>query len=327
MITLEWPWVLAALPAPWLARFLPPARSDGGGAALRLPFYAQVAGPARSVVARPVWGRLALAVLVWCLLVLAAARPQWVGEPMGLPLAGRDLMLAVDISGSMEQPDYEVDGRAVSRLAAVQAVAARFIARRQGDRLGLVVFGSQAYLMTPLTFDAPTVATMLREAVVGLAGRETAIGDAIAIAVKRLLEQPEGSRVLILLTDGENTTGALDPLAAAKVAAQSGVRIYTIGIGGGDIGVRTPFGMRLIRQGDDFDPETLKQIAETTGGRAFVATSREQLEAVYAELDRLEPNQRDERTYRPQRALFVWPAAVALLLSVWLGVAARRALE
>ena len=213
-----------------------------------------------------------------------------------------------------------MNGRAVSRLMAVQAVAMRFIERRDRDRLGLILFGTQAYLQTPLTFDGATVATMLREAVIGLAGRETAIGDAIGLAVKRLREQPDGERVLILLTDGANTAGMLDPLEAARLAAQAGVRIHTIGIGGGEVGIRTPFGMRLLRQGSDFDPATLKQIAEITGGHFFSATNREQLEAVYAELDRLEPTERDERTYRPQRALFMWPASAALLLTVWLAL-------
>jgi len=160
------------------------------------------------------------------------------------------------------------------------------------------------------------VAAMLRDSVVGLAGRETAIGDAIALAVKRLREQPEGNRVLVLLTDGANTAGQLEPLAAAELARQAGVRIYTIGIGGGEVGIRTPLGMRLIRQGGDFDPATLKRISDLTGGRAFSAAGREELEAVYAELDRLEPSERDERTYRPRETLFVWPAGAVLVLTV-----------
>ncbi|MBK1720128.1 VWA domain-containing protein [Thiocystis violacea] len=319
MITLEWPWVLAALPLPLLARALPRARAEVG-AALRFPLRLDLGAEPTGTRGGTQGWRLMLAILAWMLLVLAAARPQWVGEPIGLPLAGRDLMLAVDVSGSMEQEDYEVNGRAVSRLGAVQAVASAFIERREGDRLGLILFGSRAYLQTPLTFDAATVAAMLRDSVVGLAGRETAIGDAIGLAVKRLREQPEGQRVLVLLTDGENTAGMLDPLEAAGLAAQAGVRVYSVGIGGGDVGIRTAFGMRLLRQGSDFDPSTLKRIAEVSGGRYFAASSRAELEAVYAELDRLEPNQRDERTYRPQRALFVWPAGLALLLSLGLAV-------
>ena len=315
MITLSWPWVLAALPLPLLALLLPRAQA-AGGAALRVPFYGELPGVATGAARRRPWWQGAAAVLAWMLLVLAAARPEWVGEPVNLPVSGRDLMLAVDVSGSMEQEDYELDGRMVSRLAVIKAVAARFVERRTQDRLGLILFGSNAYVQTPLTFDGRTVAAMLREAVVGLAGRETAIGDAIALAVKRLRDQPDDNRVLILLTDGANTAGQLEPLAAARLAQEAGVRIYTIGIGGGEIGIRTPLGMRLMRQGGDVDPETLKRIAELTGGRFFSATGRAELEAVYDELDRLEPSRRDERTYRPRESLFVWPAAAALILSV-----------
>lgn len=319
MITLEWPWVLAALPLPVAARWLPRAARDVG-AALRFPIYAKLQGLPQAGQRRARWWRLSIAALAWVLLVLAAARPQWVGDPIGLPVAGRDLMLAVDISQSMEQADYEVRGQAVSRLAAVQTVAADFIRRREQDRLGLILFGSRAYLQTPMTFDAQTVAAMLRDSVVGLAGRQTAIGDAIGLAVKRLRDQPEGQRVLILLTDGASTAGVLDPIEAAELAAKAGIRIYTIGIGGGDVGIRTPLGIRLLRQGSDFDPATLKEIAKITGGRFFAASNREELESIYAELDRLEPNEREERTYRPQRALFVWPAGLALALSVALAL-------
>lgn len=319
VITLAWPWVVAALPLPLLVWRLPRARPDLG-AALHMPHYQDLAGILGEGRPQPRWWRLVLALIAWVLLVLAAARPEWVGEPLRLPLAGRDLMLAVDISGSMEQQDYELDGALVSRLAVVKAVAARFVERRDRDRLGLILFGSRAYVQTPLTFDAPTVAALLRESVVGLAGRETAIGDAIGLAVKRLRDQPEGNRVLILLTDGQNTAGNLDPIAAAELARDAGVRIHTIGIGGGEVGVRGAFGLRLLRQGGDFDPRTLKRIAEITGGAFFSASGREELEAVYGELDRLEPTQRDERTYRPRRTLFHWPAAGALALSLLLAL-------
>jgi Ca-activated chloride channel family protein len=160
---------------------------------------------------------------------------------------------------------------------------------------------------------------MLREAVIGLAGRETAIGDAIALAVKRLREQPEDNRVLILLTDGANTAGSIAPADAARLAAKAGVRVYTIGIGGGPVGVRTPFGV-LMRQASDLDPATLKAIAEATGGRYFQATDTAQLETVYDELDRLEPSIRDTRSYRPMRPLFMWPAGAALLFSIGLAL-------
>lgn len=329
MISFAWAWLLLVWPLPFLVRLLlPPARPHGGGA-LRVPFYDAVAqrpGAAHGAVRQ---GRRALAWLIWTLLVLAAARPQWLGDPVVLPLAGRDLMLAVDVSGSMQQEDYRLDGRPVTRLDVVKAVAGRFIERRESDRLGLILFGSRAYLQTPLTHDRRTVRTLLEEAVIGLAGRETAIGDAIALAIKRLHEQPQDNRVLVILTDGSNTAGNIAPVEAARLAASAGVRIYTIGIGGGPVGIRTPFGM-LAQPGTDLDPVTLQAIAVATGGHYFQATDTAQLEQVYDELDRLEPSQRDTRRFRPMQSLFAWPAGAALLLGMaWLATALpwRRAAD
>jgi len=315
MIDLAWPWVLLALPLPLLARWLLRPAASHAGRALRLPFYAALPGAGGVGISRRRRLRQLAAWLAWLLLVLAAARPQWLGDPVQLPLAGRDLMLAVDVSGSMEQDDYQLAGRTANRLDVVKAVAGRFIERREGDRLGLVLFGSRAYLQTPLTYDRGTVRTMLEEAVIGLAGRETAIGDAIALAVKRLKEQPEDNRVMILLTDGSNTAGNIQPLEAARLAARVAVRIYTIGIGGGPAGIRTPFGM-LLKPGTDLDPATLQAIADTTGGRYFQATDTVQLEQVYDELDRLEPSIRDVRSYRPLQSLYHWPAGAALCISI-----------
>jgi Ca-activated chloride channel family protein len=318
MIELHWPWVLLALPLPWLARWLPAAR-PWPGPALRLPCYRQLAGLQVAGPRRPGSWRRGLGWLAWVLLVLAAARPQWLGEPVELPVSGRDLLLAVDVSGSMQQQDYQLGGRPVDRLAVVKAVAGRFIERRRGDRLGLILFGTRAYVQTPLTYDRTTVQALLEDAVIGLAGRETAIGDAIALGVKRLLDQPRDNRVLILLTDGTSTAGNIAPAAAARLAARSGVRVYTIGIGGGRVGVRTPFGT-LLQQAPDLDPETLQAIARETGGRFFQATDTAQLEQVYDELDRLEPSVRDTRSFRPMQALFPWPAGAALVLSLVLAL-------
>jgi Ca-activated chloride channel homolog len=318
MIHLAWPWMLLLLPLPLLARRLLPPAPSRPGSALRLPFYRDLAGSAAAGAGAQTRWRQLLAWLAWSLLVLAVARPQWLGEPIQVPLAGRDLMLAVDVSGSMEQADYRLNGHDATRLDVVKAVAGRFLERRKGDRLGLILFGTRAYLQTPLTYDRKTVRNLLDDSVIGLAGRETAIGDAIVLAVKHLREQPEGNRVLILLTDGTNTAGNIAPLAAAKLAAQAGVRIYTIGIGGGPVGVKTPFGM-LMQQGSDLDPATLKAIADATGGRYFQATDTARLEKIYDELDRLEPSIRDSRSFREMRALYVWPAGAALFITVGLG--------
>ena len=316
MITLAWPWALLALPLPALLRlWLPPARPIRGRA-LRLPPRTRLAGIAADPVRpRRPW-RLA-GLLVWLLLVLAAARPQWLADPIALPVSGRDLILAVDISGSMEQEDYELRGRPATRLAVVKVAAARFIQRRGQDRIGLILFGSRPYVQTPLTYDRDTVEQMLREAVVGMAGRDTAIGDAIGLAVKRLREHPEDNRVLVLLTDGDNTAGALDPRQAAALAAESGVRIYTIGLGG-RVGAQAAGGYRVARRGADLDPATLQMVASQTGGRSFLATDSRQLAEVYAALDRLEPSVRDYRTFRPATDLYPLPAGAALVLSALL---------
>jgi Ca-activated chloride channel family protein len=320
VIQFAWPWVFVLAPLPLLVRWWMPPAPAAMSMALKLPFYheLQSASPGQRASAGSRLRQVA-AWLIWTLLLLAAARPQWLGEPVTLPLSGRDLMLAVDVSGSMQQEDYRLGGRPVNRLDVVKAVAGRFIERRDADRLGLILFGSRAYLQTPLTYDRQTVRTMLQESVIGLAGRETAIGDAIALAIKRLREQPQDNRVLIILTDGSNTAGNIAPLEAAKLAAKIGVRIYTIGIGGGPAGIRTPFGT-LAQPGTDLDPVTLQAIAVETGGRYFQATDTLQLERVYEELDRLEPSVRDERSYRPMQSLFAWPAGIALLLSMVLAL-------
>lgn len=310
-----WPWLLAALPLPLLtAAFLPRAPAPSANA-LRIPFYSALANATKgkSIVQRSP-ARLTLASLAWVLLVLAAARPQWVGDPLQLPVSGRDLLLAVDISGSMLTEDMRLDDRQASRLNAVKAVAGNFIEQRQGDRLGLILFGSKAYLQTPLTFDRKTVQSFLDEAAIGLAGKETAIGDAIGLAIKRLRDQSIKNRVLILLTDGANTTGELDPLKAADLAAAEQLRIYTIGVGNDEMLVRTPFGVQRIATGSDLDETTLKTIAKKTGGQYFRARDIKELQSIYRQLDSLEPRAQDE-VFRPVNELYLWPLASALILS------------
>ena len=319
MIHLAWPWLLLLLPLPWVVRrWSSPAR-QGSGAALFAPFALDLAGsgdnPGVSSTAR--W-RLGLAALVWLCLLAAAARPQWLGEPVSLPQEGRNLVLAIDVSGSMETPDLTLDGSQATRLGVVKQVAGDFIENRGGDRLGLILFGSQAYLQAPLTFDHVTVRHFLNEAVIGVAGRETAIGDAIGLGVKRLREAPGGEAVLILLTDGQNTAGAVSPRQAAELAAQTGLRIHTIGIGAEQMRVRGLLGARLVNPSADLDEATLRAIAEATGGRYFRARSREDLEDVYARLDELEPVAGDSDIVRPVTALYPWPLGMALLLSLLL---------
>ncbi len=313
-IEFAWPWLFAALPLPLLALLLPRA-SSVAPVALRFPFYGALQANLQSHTGRRSRLRLTLAVLAWLLLVLAAARPQLIGETLHLPVSGRSLMLAVDISGSMQSEDMQIRGRQLSRLTAVKIVAGDFIEQRKGDRIGLILFGDEAYLQAPLTFDRNTVRTLLDEAQIGLAGQQTAIGDAIGLAIKRLRKEPASNRVLILLTDGANTAGNVDPLKAADLAAREDVRIYTIGIGSGEMLVQTPFGARRVASGD-LDEATLKAIADKTGGRYFRARDTTQLAKIYTLLDRIEPVSEDEQTWRPVDELYFWPLGTALLLSV-----------
>lgn len=320
MFEFGWPWVFVFLPLPLLVyRLIPTARQQK--AAVVVPFYQRLmtavgSGPPVAIGSRP--GRLLLAV-IWLLLVTAAARPQWAGDVVALNTSGRDLLLAVDISNSMEQQDMVIDNQRVTRLLAVKNVVGNFIIRREGDRLGLVLFGSNAYLQAPLTFDRETVARFLEEAQLGFAGPQTAIGDAIGLAAKRLRQLQSNNRnsqVLVLLTDGANTAGEVDPLRAATLAKQVGVKIYTIGIGADEMTVRGFFGPRRVNPSAQLDEKTLINIAETTGGRYFRARETRQLEEIYQELDRLEPVDQEQQWLRPIRSLFMWPLGMALLLGL-----------
>jgi Ca-activated chloride channel family protein len=253
--------------------------------------------------------------------MLAAARPQWLGEPVQLPESGRNLLLAVDVSGSMQTAD--LDQGDATRLAVVKQVAGEFIQRREGDRIGLILFGSQAYLQTPLTFDRTTVKTLLDEAVIGIAGRETAIGDAIGMALKRLHDGGDES-VLVLLTDGANTAGSLSPQKAAELAAQQGLRIHTIGVGGATRTVRGLLGRQRVNPAADLDEETLQAIARSTGGQYFRATDLTGLQEIYQRLDALEPVTGGSRVVRPVSDLYAWPLGTGFVLSLVLVLLTRR---
>jgi len=324
MMSLVWPWMLALGPLPWLIRRWASPAPEQAVAALRVPHFQdmvhlQSGQPRANLSSRTSWWFWAGMVL-WLLLLLAGTRPQWVGEPVGLPTSGRNLLLAVDISGSMAIPDFSVNGQEVTRLAVVKRAAAEFISRRTGDRVGLIVFGSQAYVQTPLTFDRETVSTMLQETEIGLAGKETAIGDAIGLAVKRLKEQPAGSRVLVLLTDGANTAGEVSPNQAGELAKEQGLRIYTIGVGADSMEVDSLFGSRTVNPSRDLDENTLRHLAQSTGGLYLRAKNTEALANVYKELDRLEPASTDVELFRPRTELFIWPLGLALGLSVLMAV-------
>lgn len=312
--SIAWPLLLLLAPVPWLLRLLLPASASADLQALRVPWFSSVAGGKGRWMRRPL---LALAAtLVWLLLVIAASRPQWVGEIESLPVTGRDLLLAVDISGSMDTQDMILNNTAVNRLKVVKKVAGEFIQRRHGDRVGLILFGSRAYLQTPLTFDTETTATLLDESEIGLAGRETAIGDAIGLAVKRLRDDAAADRVLVLLTDGANTSGEVQPLQASGFAARDGLTVYTVGVGADEMMVQDFFGSRVVNPSADLDEDTLRAIADQTGGRYFRARDAKSLEKIYEILDELEPVESDVETIRPVDELFYWPLGIAYVLAL-----------
>ena len=312
--TLAWPWLLLLAPLPWLLRKLLPASPSSDVQALRVPWFGAVAGKQAGWMRRH-WLALSAA-LIWLLLVLSAARPQWIGEIESVPVTGRDLLLAVDISGSMDTQDMILNKTAVNRLKVVKKVAGEFIQRRHGDRVGLILFGSRAYLQTPLTFDTESTATLLDESEIGLAGRETAIGDAIGLAVKRLRDDAAADRVLVLLTDGANTSGEVQPLQAAEFAARDGLTVYTVGVGADEMMVKDFFGSRVVNPSADLDEDTLRTIAERTGGRYFRARDAVSLEKIYEILDELEPVESDVEIIRPIDELFFWPLGVAYVLAL-----------
>ena len=310
MTTFAWPWIIVLLPLPWLLwRWLRPVAP---GQALYLPQpgirLAQAAG--KSAAGWATW----LLVLAWLALLTAAARPQWIGPPEAQQRSGRAMMLALDLSGSMRTEDMDLAGQAVSRFGAVEAIAGDFISRRHGDEMGLILFGSQAFLVTPLTFDLSAVRAQLEGSAVGLAGTETAIGDAIAVAVKRLSALPQPARVLVLLTDGVNNAGSIAPREAARAAKAAGVRIYTIGIGADHMRVQGFFGSQMENPSADLDADMLTSIATETGGRFFRATDSHALADAYRAIDALEPMPQHGPTLRPRRELFRWPLGVAIAL-------------
>lgn len=316
MIDFVWPWLLTLLPLPLLVYYFAPEKPQSAKTAMRVPFLADFT-PYQNTSTKAMRSRLdtVLAALAWALLVLALARPQWLGEPLEQSMSGRDLMLAVDLSASMQEQDFILNKEAVDRLTAIKSIATNFIERRVGDRVGLILFGSQAYLQAPLTFDRKTVVTLLNESAIGLAGDNTAIGDAIGLAVKRLRNESTNSRVLILLTDGANTAGEVSPLKAAELAASNHLKIYTIGIGADEMLVGGFFGYRKVNPSADLDEKMLLKIAESTGGYYYRAKNLNELNNIYMRLDELEPVEKEKQYFRPRRELYAYSLGIALLLA------------
>ena len=309
MYELEYPWLLALAPLPLLVWWLlPPYRETQ--ASVRLPFFGQVAQAAGvtpapgAVVLKTNWLQRVLAPVGWGLLLLALARPQYVEPPIQKIQSGRDLLLALDISQSMESRDFpDPGGEKIPRVDAVKKVVGDFIRRRQGDRIGLIVFGSAAYPQVPLTLDHETCTILLEQTEVGMAGPRTVIGDAVGLAIKEFDRSRVKERVLILLTDGNDTGSRMPPLKAAEIARQKGIVIHTIGIGDPD-----------AKGEDKVDYDTLEKMAAATGGRFFRGDDERQLEEVYSTLDQITPHNFKTMTYRPKRPLFMIPLGIGVML-------------
>ncbi|SEK45570.1 Ca-activated chloride channel family protein [Colwellia chukchiensis] len=314
MIHFDFLWALIALPLPLLVYFLP-AKKQTPAAPLRMPtlisgLKAEKLAPAKQK------SSLWLLSLVWLLLVLASMQPQWLGDAVNVPTKGREMMIAVDLSGSMQVEDMTLNGRSVNRLDMLKVLLGEFIERRSGDKLGLILFADDAYMQTPMTFDRKTVQQMLDETVLGLVGKQTAIGDAIALAVKRFNEKKESNRVLLLLTDGQNTAGKITPEQALELAVAKDITIYTVGIGADVMIQNSLFGARRVNPSSDLDEKSLQRIADETGGHYFRARASEDMSKIYQLLDELEPIAQEQQKMRPLTALFYWPLGLALLISL-----------
>lgn len=332
MFDFVWPWFILLLPLPWLVRWLWPHRARPGSESTPAPRLLNPGvGHLQSAFhTRPV-SRLdlsllerLLAALLWAALVATLMWPQWLTRHEEVVSPGYDLMLAVDASRSMEALDFSLQGRPVNRMAVVKGVVGRFVESRSGDRIGLVVFGDGAHLLTPLTPDGAAVTRMLENTQPRMIGDGTAMGDAVGLAVKKLRERPPGSRVIILLTDGENTAGSLSPIDAARLAARYDIRLYTVGVGSkGKVPFPQPDG-RITYEDMQIDEDTLGEMAAATGGAYYLATNTEALEDIYAKIDRLEKTEtRTHVTWLPE-PLYRWTLGVALAALLGLGLIAVR---
>lgn len=299
------PLAFLLLPLPLAMRLLPPAAARGG---LRVP--PQVFAGTGEGRALPTG--LLLAALAWVMLVLALAGPQLDRQSALTEASGRDILLALDLSGSMEKRDFSLDGQPISRLDAVKRVASRFVAARRGDRIGLVVFGDRAYVAQPLTFDVDAVAHAIDEAQIGISGRATTISDGLGLAIKRLSASDAPTRIVVLLSDGVDTAGSVGAVDAAQLAARHGIRVHSIALGPDDLETQP-------KSRDAVDAATLRGVAQASGGTSFRVRGMADLEAMAATLDRLEPSPSERPPLRFWQSLWVWPAAAALLLLALLG--------
>jgi len=313
MISFAWPWLLLLLPLPLLVYWLPQKRNNRTSAALVIPqLLSNISVNTTTQTSKK--SPLIILALCWLLTVFALSQPEWLGDAIDIPTEGREMMIAVDLSGSMQIEDMSLNGNAVNRLDMLKVVLGDFIERRVGDRLGLILFADDAYMQTPMTFDRKTVKQMLDESVLGLVGRKTAIGDAIALAVKRFDAKQESNKILLLLTDGQNTAGKITPEQALELAVARDITIYTIGIGAEVMLQKSLFGTRRVNPSSELDERTLTKLAQQTGGKYFRAKDTQGMQLIYSLLDQLEPVEQDQQQMRPLTALFYWPLSLAFLL-------------
>lgn len=316
---------------PLVVYFMFPAIKKTYGDALKVPFLADIkqiqSVSGKGISFKPaVFSaiKIFLLALVWVLMVLALCRPQWVGKPIPVKNEGREILLVVDISNSMSEEDFQYKNKMYSRLTAVKNVIDNFIDKRTSDRIGLVLFGTQAYLQAPLTYDKQSVKEILWNADAGMAGNSTSIGDAVGVALKNLAEsegKPE-NKVIILLTDGENNDGSLSLPQAIALAKEEGVKIYTIGAGSDSENFFG--GLFSIPVNTGLDEESLQALAEETKGNYFRAKDVNSLFQIYNEIDKLEPVTSEGRYVQEVKELYPYAAAMALILFMILALLAKR---
>lgn len=316
MFEFAWPWLFWLLPLPWLSRWLLPAARNAER--LWLPQASQLTPGGATSPGRTsrTWRQQLLLWLIWLLLLSAAAQPRWLGEPIQLQPEGREIMIALDLSGSMQMEDMELDGRRVSRLEAAHHILADFIRTRKGDRVGLIVYADEAFVYVPVTRDLETVAQLAEEAEVGLAGQRTALGDAIALSIRYFTERDPEDRVVLMLTDGIINTGVVDAEEAVRLAQANDVRIHTIGIGSEEFRLQGLFGEREVNPTLELDEVFLAAVAEASGGQYFRTTNTEHMQDVYAAINELEPVAGPEVSFQPWQSLVHWPLGAAILLLV-----------
>ena len=313
MLVLDWWWALLLLPLPLLASRLLVA-SANTQLALAVPILSRQPYEERAISQSSSRMQRLYLWVFWSCLILAACRPFWLGDPISRTVSGRDLMLAVDISGSMSETDMTIGSKPASRIDVLKLVVGQFIERRHGDRIGLILFGTNAYTYVPLTFDLDALGDLLADISTGLAGRHTAIGDALGLAVKSMRKQESRHKVLILVTDGSNTAGFENPIVAAQAAARQGLTIHTIGIGTDAEALALNYGAQNIPTGLALNERLLANLAEVSGGQYFRATNLAALEQIYFELDKLEPVDYEYQSHRPRDELYLLPLSAGLLL-------------